>query len=50
MAPKWMYLQYLQHLVTYTDSDLALALLAIAERNLPLSLCVSCTKVGVHVT
>ena len=34
MAPKWMYLQYLQHLVTYTDSDLALALLAIAERNL----------------
>ena len=52
MAQKWMYLQYLRHLVTYyyTDSDLALALLAIAERNLPLSLCVSCTKVGVHVT
>ena len=50
MAPKWMYLQYLQHLVPYTDSDLALALLAIAERNLPVALCVSCAKVGAHVT
>ena len=50
MVQKWMYLQYLQHLVTYTDSDLALALLAIAERNLPQSFCVSCTKVRVHVT